>query len=78
MCSSRMPSASPWMKNIGALVALSLSAPRSYGFEAVAMMCLTNFGNSSGVGLSFLYSASMGEPLKASAVSFGKSVESLP
>ena len=33
MCSSRTPSASPWMKNIGALVALSLSAPKSCGFE---------------------------------------------
>ena len=33
MCSSRTPSASPWMKNIGALVALSLSAPKSYGFK---------------------------------------------
>ena len=74
-CSSRMPSASPWMKNIGAVVALSLSAPRSCPFEAVARIRLTNFGNSSGVGLSFLYSTSMGEPLKASAVSFGISVE---
>src|SRR6184192_4169353 len=71
-CSRRMPSASPWMKNIGAVVALSLSAPRSCPFEAVARMRLTKFGKSSGVGLSFLYSASMGEPLKASAVSFGK------
>src|SRR5207253_599222 len=70
-CSSRMPSASPWMKNIGAVVALSLSAPRSRPLEAVAMSRLTNFGKSSGVGLSFLYSTSMGEPLKASAVSFG-------
>src|SRR5262249_9119252 len=26
-CSSRTPSASPWMKNIGAVVALSFSAP---------------------------------------------------
>ena len=32
-CSSRMPSASPWMKNIGAVVALSLSAPKSCPFE---------------------------------------------
>ena len=70
-CSSRMPSASPWMKNMGAVVALSLSAPRSCPFVAVARIRLTNFGNSSGVGLSFLYSTSMGEPLKASAVSFG-------
>src|SRR6202043_3491919 len=59
-CSSRMPSASPWMKNIGAVVALSLSAPRSCPLEAVARSRLTNFGKSSGVGLSFLYSTSMG------------------
>src|ERR1700722_9516892 len=70
-CSSRTPSASPWMKNIGVVVALSLSAPKSYPFENVATIRWTKFGKSSGVGLSFLYSASMGEPLKASAVSFG-------
>src|SRR6266481_1234734 len=70
-CSSRTPSASPWMKNIGAVVALSLSAPKSCPFAAVARSRLTKFGKSSGVGLSFLYSVSMGEPLKASAVSFG-------
>src|SRR5688500_19904206 len=56
------------MKNIRALVALSLSEPKSYGFEASDTTCLTNAGNSFGVGLSFLYSASIGEPLKASAV----------
>src|SRR5262245_24249890 len=77
-CSSRTPSASPWMKNIGAVVASSLSAPKSCPLEAVATIRLTNFGNSSGVGLSFLYSVSMGDPLKASAVSFGnRSIASL-
>ena len=59
------------MKNIGALVALSLSAPRSSGFDPAARRCLTKFGNSFGVGLSFLYSVSMGEPLNASGVSLG-------
>src|SRR6516165_11840960 len=56
------------MKNIGASVALSLSAPKSYGFLD-ARTRLTNFGNSLGVGLNFLYSASIGEPLNASGVS---------
>ena len=40
-CSSRTPSASPWMKNMGAVVALSLSAPKSCPFEAVATIRLT-------------------------------------
>jgi hypothetical protein len=44
------------MKNIGALVAFSLSAPKSYLFEAVARIRLTKFGKSSGVGLSFSWS----------------------
>src|ERR1700752_1377193 len=57
---------------MGVVVALSLSAPKSYPFEAVAGTRWTKFGKSSGVGLSFLYSASMPEPLKASAVRFGK------
>ena len=70
MCSSCIPSASPWMKNMGAVVAFSLSAPRSCAFVAVARIRLTNFGKSSGVGLSFLYSISIGESLKASAERF--------
>src|SRR5688572_5425730 len=37
ICSIRTPSASPWMKNIGALAALNLSAPKSYGFTAAAL-----------------------------------------
>jgi hypothetical protein len=55
----------------GALVALSLSAPKSYRLKVIAATRLTKFGNSFGVGLSFLYSDSMGEPLKASGVSLG-------
>src|SRR5262249_26257477 len=53
-CSSRTPSASPWMKNIGALLAFSWSAPMPSPFEDEAIIRLTNFGKSSGVGLSFL------------------------
>ena len=53
-------------------VALSLSAPTSSGFDSAARRCLTNFGKSFGVGLSFLYFVSMGEPLNASAVRCGK------
>src|SRR5262245_54286707 len=53
-CSSRTPSASPWMKNIGAVLAFSWSAPMSRSFEDVARSRLTNFGKSFGVGLSFL------------------------
>ncbi len=45
-------------------------APKSYPFENMTTIRFTNFGKSSGVGLSFLYSVSRGEPLKASAVSF--------
>src|SRR5579859_5198027 len=43
--SSRTPSASPWMKNIGAVVPLSLSAPMSDLFEPEARSRLTNVGN---------------------------------
>ena len=38
---------------MGAVVALRLSAPKSYSFEAVATSRWTKFGKSSGVGLSF-------------------------
>jgi hypothetical protein len=48
--------ASPCMKRNGALVALSFSAPKSYGFKSIATTRLTKFGNSLGVGPSFLYS----------------------
>ena len=56
-------------ENMGHGVVLSLSPPKSYPFEALATIRGTKFGKSSGVGLSFLVSASMGEPLNASAVS---------
>src|SRR6266508_1071166 len=79
-CSSRMPSASPKMKNMGNVVAFSLSAPRSCPFEAVASIRLTNFGKSSGVGLSFLYSTSMVEPFLGHAVAAerGRNDDHLP
>src|SRR5689334_472177 len=60
------------MKNIGALVALNLSAPKSYGFKAVALMWFTKSGNLSGVGLKRLYSVSIGVPLKISHVNVGQ------
>jgi hypothetical protein len=44
--------------DIGALVALSLSAPKSNGFKTIAMTRLTKIGNLFGVGLSFMYSVS--------------------
>jgi hypothetical protein len=53
---------SPWMNDIGVVFALSLSAPKSYPFEYVARIRWTNFGKSLGVGLSLLYSVSMGDP----------------
>jgi hypothetical protein len=55
-------------EEIGVVGTLSLSAPKSCPFEAVARTRWTKFGKTSGAGLSFLYSASMAEPLKA----FGK------
>src|SRR6266545_421259 len=47
-CSSRMPSASPKMKNMGNVVAFSLSAPRSCPFEADHLPRLGEFGDPAG------------------------------
>src|SRR5688500_9776287 len=63
MWSRRTPSASPWTKRMGAFVALRAPAPKSYGLTSIWMTRFTNVSNLSGVGLSFLYSVSMGEPL---------------